>query len=109
MVNKAGSTGRKVQKSAMPMNATCINLVARFVQIARHEGELGLRLNDTDIVKKISNIADRTDNRQLKILHNRLQEELTKHEPAEPLIDEKHEEKSDLKSRFREWTQGFRL
>lgn len=66
-----------------PYSATCINIMARFVQIARHEEGEKIHLQDKNILSHISQIGQTTDNQHLRLLYQRLFEELRETYPAE--------------------------
>ncbi len=57
-------------------NATCINLIARFVQVARHEEMQKIHLQDKNVLAKVSEVAKASDNKHLALLYQRLDEEL---------------------------------
>lgn len=110
MEKKTGESRAGGSRGNAIHDATCINIMARFVQIARLSGESNLRLQDKNIVDKITLIAERTENPQLKILHKRLQEKLR--QTAERTNNKQRidaiELKSDVRSKFAEWTQIFK-
>ena len=58
------------------LSATCINIMAKFVQVARHiEGE-EIHLQDKDVLEHIAIIGEKTQNKHLSLLYRRLFEEL---------------------------------
>ena len=72
-MNKGRSSGHAKRPT---YNAVTINLMAKFVQISRKSEGVELHLQDRNILHKISVVAQQTSNRQLKLLHQRLVEEL---------------------------------
>ncbi len=61
------------------LSATCINVMARYVQVARREEGIDLHLQDRNILNKISKISEHTNNKRLKLLHQRLLDEVNSH------------------------------
>lgn len=105
MKEKVGLEPRK----SMPLTATCINIMARFVQVSRQSGEQNLQLHDKEIITKINEIAQNTSNKQLQILHKRLCDELENQNVASvshATQSPPRGDKFDLRSMWREWTQS---
>ena len=66
------------------LSATCINIMAKFVQVARHiEGE-EIHLQDKDVLEHIATIGEQTQNKHLSLLYRRLFEELEASKEVKP-------------------------
>ncbi len=111
MERKTGEDSTSGSGDGVVHDATRINMMARFIQIARLDGESDLHLQDKNIVRKITSVAEHTQNPQLKILHERLQAHLKqktnvgKH-PQENLNEVTT--KTDLRSKLLKLTQIFK-
>jgi len=96
--------------SRSSLTATCINIMARFVQVARHEEGIELHLQDSHILQKISGIAAHTNNRRLQMLHTRLLEELDKktQATASKATNTAQVKRTQFADKFKGWTKALR-
>ena len=60
------------------LSATCLNIMAKFVNLARQKEHIDLHLQDKQILSKIEQIASSTNNPQLRLLYDRLIQEMDK-------------------------------
>ena len=84
-------------------SAKCINIMARFVQVARHDEGEDIHLQDKDLLNHIDQICTSTENQQLVLLRQRLFEELSQDFPdTEQDGDEIHDHWT-ISSKLKEW------
>ncbi len=93
-----------------PLSATCINMMARFVQVARQQEGKAVHLQDKNILTKISDIAAQTDNQQLLMLHQRLCDELQIVQSARLNTNNIQGvvHKSAVSSKLKDWGRGLK-
>jgi len=87
-----------------PFSATCINIMAKFVQVARHEEGEDIHLQDKNILEHISEIGHTTDNQHLILLHKRLFEELDHAFP----IKQQQVGQSTISNTLKSWGFSFK-
>ncbi|GAA6139111.1 hypothetical protein NBRC116583_28580 [Arenicella sp. 4NH20-0111] len=64
------------ERKGVPLDAVSLNLIARFVRIARQNGDRDIHLQDDDILKKVSIIAHQSHDRRLRTIYVRLLQEM---------------------------------
>ncbi len=86
MVIKKGHEHRK----HLPLNAKCVNLMAQFIRLSNNAEGHTLRLQDRDILQKMSLIAHATSDQRLVDLHNELRIEMRKQNELKTPVKDKN-------------------